>query len=197
MYELVTDHEAWRRDCREMGRLVPGRRLLDVGIGPGTSALEMVCCDPARSLVGVDLSPAMLRRARRNAARVEVPLPLVQADVFRLPFRTGAFDGATGHSFLYLLPDAPAALAEVRRVVRPRGRVAFLEPREGAAPLAPAFTDGVRHGVAMALWRVMSRVHRRYTEEALAALLGACGFEAARTRVVLGGAGVVVDATRA
>jgi ubiquinone/menaquinone biosynthesis C-methylase UbiE len=180
-----------------MGRLVPGQRLLDLGIGPGTSGLEMVCCDPARALVGIDVSAAMLQRARRNAARVGVALPLVRADVLRLPFRDRSFDGATGHSFLYLLPDAPAALREVARVVRPGGRVAFLEPREGAAPLGPAFGSGARHGVAMALWRLMSGMHRRYREDALEALLEVSGFAQPRARAVLGGAGVVVDATRA
>ena len=67
VYELLTDHEAWRRDCRDMAELVAGPRVLDLGVGPGTSALEMARADPARRHVGLDVSAAMLRRAARRA----------------------------------------------------------------------------------------------------------------------------------
>ncbi len=196
IYEVVTDHEAWRRDCREMAALVGGPRVLDLGIGPGTSALEMARADPARRHVGVDVSAAMLRRAARRARAAEVALALVRADVLALPVRSGAFDAATGHSFLYLLDDAVAALAEVRRAVRPGGRVAFLEPRDGEARLGSALRHGPRHGLAMALWRGMSRLHRRYDEATLPALLARAGFANARAWPVLSGYGVMAIAAR-
>jgi ubiquinone/menaquinone biosynthesis C-methylase UbiE len=180
-----------------MAALVDGPRVLDLGVGPGTSAVEMARADPSRRHVGIDLSGRMLRRAARRARAAGATLRLVRADALRLPFRTAAFDGATGHSVLYLLPDARAALAEVRRVVRPGGRVAFLEPAARAAPLGPALQrGGPRHATAMALWRAMSRLHGRFDEAALVALLSAAGFEDGRARPALGGFGIVCAATR-
>ena len=196
VYALLTDHDAWRSDCREMAALVPGPRVLDLGVGPGTSALEMARADPARSHVGVDISRAMLRRAAVRAREAAIDLLLLRGDVLALPFRPGAFDGATGHSILYLLPDAEAALREVRRVLRPGGGVAFLEPRAGAPDLGGALRESARHAVAMVFWRGMSRLHRRYDEAALLALLAAAGFDDARAWPVLSGFGVMATAVR-
>jgi ubiquinone/menaquinone biosynthesis C-methylase UbiE len=196
VYDLLTDHAAWRDDCRAMAALVEGPRVLDLGIGPGTSALEMRRAAPARSHVGLDLSAAMLARARRRAAALGLRLPLVRADALHLPFRAGRFDGVTGHSLLYLLDDPRAALAEVLRVLRPGGAVAFLEPRAGRARLSRALAAGAHHAIAMAVWRGMSRLHRRFDEGALAALLGAAGFARARAWPVLSGFGVMATAAR-
>lgn len=195
VYELLTDHEAWRADCRAMAPLVPGPRVLDLGIGPGTSALEMWRAAPARRHVGLDRSGPMLRRARRRAARLGLALPLVRADAVALPFRDGALDGATGHSVLYLVDDPVRALAEVRRALRPGGGVAFLEPRAAGARLADALVrGGPGHALAMAMWRGMSRLHRRFDEASLPALLARAGFEGARAWPVLSGFGVMVTA---
>jgi ubiquinone/menaquinone biosynthesis C-methylase UbiE len=179
-----------------MAALVHGPRVLDLGIGPGTGVIETWRAEPRRTHFGVDVSASMLRRARTRAAAAGLHLPLVRADALRLPFRTGALDGATGHSILYLLDDAGAALREVRRAVRPGGAVAFLEPRRGPASLARALGTGPHHAAAMALWRGMSRLHRRFDEASLAALLAAAGFEDARAWPVLSGFGVMATAAR-
>ncbi len=194
----MTDHAAWRADCRALGALVPGPRVLDLGIGPGTSALEMARADGGKRHLGLDRSAAMLRRAARAARREGLALPLVQGDALALPLRDGALDGVTGHSLLYLLPDPDAALAELRRVLRPGGRLAFLEPRDGAVPpgAARALGSGARGAAAMLLWRGMSRLHRRFGEAALAARLSGAGFREARAWPVLGGFGVMAVAER-
>jgi ubiquinone/menaquinone biosynthesis C-methylase UbiE len=197
VYDALTAQEAWRSDCREMAALVPGPRVLDLGVGTGTSAVEMARADPARSHVGADLSAPMLRLAARRARRSTVRLRLVRADALALPFRDGAFDGATGHSVLYLLPDAARALGEIRRVVRPGGRVAFLEPARRPGSLAAALREGgPRHAAAMALWRAMAALHHRFDEERLAALLASAGLAETRAWPVLGGYGIVATAVR-
>ncbi len=195
VYDRLVDHAPWRQDCRDLGALLGGH-ILDLGVGPGVSAVEMAQTARGARVAGIDLSASMLRRARRNAAAARLTLALVRADAAALPFGAATFDAAAGHSFLYLVRDAAAVLAEVRRVVRPGGRVAFLEPRAGPARLAPAFASGLRAGTAMALWRVMSRLHRRYSEADLAALLASAGFGEARAWPVLDGLGVVTTAVR-
>jgi SAM-dependent methyltransferase len=179
-----------------MAALLPAGRVLDLGVGPGTSALEMARAAPGRSYLGLDVSRPMLHRARVHARRAGVPLSLVRADALRLPFRAATFDGAAGHSVLYLLPDAPAALAELRRTLRPGGRVVFLEPRRGHASLGAAAAGGPRHLFAMALWRGMSGLHRRFDEATLPALLASAGFADARAWPVLSGLGVMATAER-
>ncbi|HYQ81146.1 MAG TPA: methyltransferase domain-containing protein, partial [Anaeromyxobacteraceae bacterium] len=137
VYSFLTAHEPWRASCRALGALVPGPRVLDLGVGPGTSALEMARAG-GKAYLGLDRSREMLRRAARAARRRGVALSLLRADGMALPVRDGALDGVTGHSVLYLLPDPAAALAEVRRVLRPGGWAAFLEPRAGRPPLGAA-----------------------------------------------------------
>ncbi|ACL64047.1 Methyltransferase type 11 [Anaeromyxobacter dehalogenans 2CP-1] len=197
VYAFLVDQPAWREDCRALGALVPGPRVLDLGIGPGTGAVEMARAAPGTRHVGLDRSATMLRRAARAARAGAVTLPLVRGDALRLPVRDGALDGATGHSVLYLLPDPAAALEELHRALRPGGRVAFLEPRRQGAPLAATLTGGPRFAAAMILWRAMSRLHRRYDEAELASLLSRAGFAGARAWPVLGGHGVMATAERA
>jgi SAM-dependent methyltransferase len=123
---------------------------------------------------------------------------LARADALRLPFPDGAFDAVTGHSFLYLVPERAAVLAEAWRVLTPGGRLALLEPWAG--PLAPrAVLDHSRDPrflLSVTLWRVFSRWRGRFGAEELAALLTEQGFVAARCQVVLGGLGLVAYADK-
>jgi SAM-dependent methyltransferase len=196
VYEALTGSAPWSESCRRLATLVPGPRVLDLGIGPGASALEAARAAPDRRVVGLDLAAAMLHRVRDRAARAGVALPLVRADALRLPVRSGALDGATGHSLLYLLPDPSAALADVARAVRPGGRVAFLEPSSGAGAAGPTLRAGPRFATSMALWRLMSALHRRFDPPALAALLAGAGFGEIRIEPALYGFGWLAHATR-
>jgi len=193
-YALLTGHAPWRADCRAMARLVPGPRVLDLGVGPGTSALEMSRVEPQHRLVGLDRSPSMLRLAAARARRAERPLSLVRADAVALPFGRACLDGITGHSVLYLLPDPLLALREARRALRPGGGVAFLEPRDGPASLSAALRFGPRCAASMLLWRTMARLHRRFDEPTLAGLLRQAGLDQAFAWPVLFGFGVMATA---
>jgi SAM-dependent methyltransferase len=186
VYAALTGHRAWREDLRTLVALVPGRRVLDVGIGPGADALEVVSARPARHLLGLDRSGPMLRLAARRGRRTRVELPLVQGDALALPFRAGSLDGVTFHSVLYLLPDPLSALREARRVLRPGGAVALLEPRSGPASLPSALGAGPRCAASMLLWR--------YDERTMPALLDSAGFAGARAWPVLFGYGVMATA---
>jgi ubiquinone/menaquinone biosynthesis C-methylase UbiE len=106
-----------------------GAAVLDVGCGPGLY-LRAVERDSARLLVGLDLSIGMVDATRQAVAAARV----VNGDVQALPFPAAVFDVALAPHMLYHVPDIPAAVGELRRVLRDRGTL--LAVANGAAHLA-------------------------------------------------------------
>lgn len=92
--------------------------LLDVGTGPGDFLARLRAGGHQGRLVGVDLSPGMIERARAAVSDVEFLI----SDAAALPFPDAAFDTVTARHMLYHVPDIPAALSEMRRVLKPGGR---------------------------------------------------------------------------
>jgi SAM-dependent methyltransferase len=92
--------------------------LLDVGTGPGDFLCRLRAAGHRGRLVGVDLSPGMIERARAAVSDVDFLI----ADAAALPFLDAAFDIVTARHMLYHVPDIPAALSEMRRVLKPGGR---------------------------------------------------------------------------
>ena len=117
---------------------MPGPLVLDLGVGPGESSLEALRAAPGRRAVGLDRSAVMARRAATRAAAAGLHLPLLRADALWLPVRTGALDGVTGHSLLYLVSDPSAALGEAARAASGsaarRGTSASISARVSGAP---------------------------------------------------------------
>ena len=108
----------------EAAGLHPGVRALELGCGTGVF-LQKVAPHGA-SITGIDLSADLLERcAERMAGAAHVAL--VRGNAEKMPFADGTFDAVYGSSILHHL-DLDAALAEVRRVLRPGGRMAFAEP---------------------------------------------------------------------
>ncbi|MBN2579741.1 MAG: class I SAM-dependent methyltransferase [Pirellulales bacterium] len=101
------------------------RRILDVGSGAGQIARHLLkYADPEAQITCVDLSPEMLRRARR---RLKSPRPrFVAADLSRLPFADGSFDCVTCGYVLEHLPEARFGLAELSRVMAPGAKMLLL-----------------------------------------------------------------------
>ena len=100
-----------------------GHSLLDVGCGTGVVAIT-AARNGAR-VDGLDLTPELLDRARENARIANVEVDLREGDVEALPFDDGAFDvvlSQFGHMFA---PRPDLALAEMIRVLKPGGRIAF------------------------------------------------------------------------
>jgi ubiquinone/menaquinone biosynthesis C-methylase UbiE len=99
---------------------------IDVACGPGTFTRPFA--PRVRRAVGVDLTPAMIEKARTEAARAGITnIEFVCGDVYALPFADGvAGVAACGYAFHHMLEPA-RALAEMARVLRPGGRVAIAD----------------------------------------------------------------------
>ncbi len=98
-----------------------GERLLEVGFGLGTD-LQSFARGGARA-VGVDLTPVHVFATRRRFADAGLPVRLVRGDAERLPFRDGAFDRVYSFGVLHHTPEIGRAVGEIRRVLRPAGRL--------------------------------------------------------------------------
>jgi demethylmenaquinone methyltransferase / 2-methoxy-6-polyprenyl-1,4-benzoquinol methylase len=110
----------WRR-IAATAVVRPGDRVLDAACGTGDLALAAAGAG-ASEVVGVDFSPRMLERARRKSAAIE----WVQGDILELPFADGSFDAATVGFGVRNVADLERGLRELRRVLRPGGRLAVL-----------------------------------------------------------------------
>lgn len=112
----------WVPALLDIAGVAPGQRVLDVACGTGVvarAAAERIA--DARSVVGLDLNPAMLEVARRVCPDIEWR----QADVADLPFGDREFDAVLCQSALFFFPDPRAALNEMTRVVKEGGVVAI------------------------------------------------------------------------
>jgi arsenite methyltransferase len=114
-------------------RLAPGERVVDVGSGGGFDALLAAAqVGPDGSVVGVDMTPEMLEKATATAAglgwsHVEFRSGLAED----LPVEDGWADVVISNGVINLCPDKRAVLGEIRRVLRPGGRLQFADIANG------------------------------------------------------------------
>jgi demethylmenaquinone methyltransferase / 2-methoxy-6-polyprenyl-1,4-benzoquinol methylase len=166
-----------------------GDSVLDAACGTGDLTIAAAKAG-AGHVTGLDFSEQMLARARRKA-----PLEWVQGDMLALPFDDATFDAATVGFGVRNVADLELALRELRRVLRPGGRLAILEitqPRGAMKPFYSLWFDSIvpllgkvlPGGSAYAY--LPASVKRFPSAEKLAELLRACGFGDVRFRL-LGG----------
>ncbi len=123
----VFQEPRWRRRAIDAALLAPGMAALDVATGTGKVAEGLADrVGPFGRVVGVDVSTVMIERARRaNGHRVE--LEFVVGDALQLPVEDGGFDAATIAFGMRNLSDYRRGFEEMRRALRPGGRVVCLE----------------------------------------------------------------------
>jgi len=165
--------EALTRELLAALALRPGSLVLDVGSGPGTSAL-IAAGEGGLRVVGADLSPESVHAASRRAAESGLAgrVRFVVADAEALPLPEASFDGALCECALCTFPDKVRAAGELARVLRPGARLALSDVTARPERLAPALTS--------LLARIACLADARPLEET-AALLEASGFAVERT----------------
>lgn len=128
--------------------LAPGERVVDVGCGAGIDSLiaaRMV--GSAGAVIGVDMTPAMLERARRSADETGLDhVRFHEGFAESLPVPDGWADVVISNGVLNLTPDKAAALAEMARVLRPGGRLQL-----GDILVQKAVPDGAKRNID--LWK--------------------------------------------
>jgi arsenite methyltransferase len=109
----------------QLGRLAAGERVLDLGSGAGTDSLVAALMVGEQGRVtGIDMTPAMLAKARAAAAEMGASnVEFIESEAERLPFPDGSFDVVVSNGVIDLIPDKDAVFSELFRVLTPGGRM--------------------------------------------------------------------------
>ena len=212
--------QAWRRLAARELRLPPGGLCLDLATGTGDLALAVREACPGAQVVGVDFSLAMLQVAQRKVgmkrmvgAAAQLPpqpswqIDFAAGDALRLPFADEQFDGLINGFLLRNVVDLSRALAEMRRLVKPGGRVVCLELTHPQAPLFRQLFHFYFYRVVPLIGGIVAGDRRAYSylpdsltafpaAEPLRQLMLAAGFREVRYRRLMLGTVAVHVATR-
>ncbi|MBI3597413.1 MAG: methyltransferase domain-containing protein [Nitrospirae bacterium] len=108
-----------------VGAIKNGDRVLDIGSGSGTDVLiASAFVGPRGKVYGLDMTDAMLSKARANAEKMGTPhVEFVKGNAEKIPLPDASVDIVTSNGVLNLVPDKPKAFSEIFRVLRPGGRI--------------------------------------------------------------------------
>ena len=106
-----------------LGAIKPGDSLLDVGCGAGVDALlAAILVGDSGSVLGIDLTPEMIRKAVENQRAMQVGnVEFMEAGIQDLPSMADHFDGVISNGVFNLIPEKEAALKAVFRLLKPGG----------------------------------------------------------------------------
>lgn len=145
-----------------------GEHVLELGFGHGRTIAAAAKRAPEACFAGIEIAPTAVRSAARRCRALAAAgrLDLRAGDGLPLPWPDGAFDAAFAVHTLYFWPDAARQLAELRRVLRPGGRLVL----------------GFRERTEDALARFPAPTYRFYSSEEVRTMLERAGFDAPNVR---------------
>ena len=205
-YDLMNDlmslglHRAWKAFAIRVARPRAGERILDIAAGSGDLARALAKrVAPGGEVWISDINHRMLERGRNRLLDAGIMAPAVQCDGEKLPFAEASFDCITVAFGLRNMTRKDAALSEMRRVLRPGGRLVVLEFSRVWKPLEPAYDLysfkvlpwlGERVAGDADAYRYLAESIRMHPDqETLATMMGTAGLE--RVEVFNLAAGVV------
>jgi ubiquinone/menaquinone biosynthesis C-methylase UbiE len=130
----------------EQAAPAPGQRILDLGCGTGTLAIQVKRREPGAEVVGLDADPAMLSQAREKAERAGVELTLTEGFSNELPFEEGSFDRVLSTLFFHHLDPEPKrqTAREIARVLSKGGELHVADWGKPSDPVMAAAILGIR-----------------------------------------------------
>lgn len=152
----------------------PGMAVLDVGCGFGLETMRLSrLAGPARPACGIDRSEHFIEEARRRAAVAELAIDYAVGSADALPYAESSFDHVRSERLLIYFDDVMPALADMRRVLRPGGLLALIEPEFGSTTVNLPDRALVRRLIAH---ESDSAVAQSWLPGRLPAMLGELGF---------------------
>jgi demethylmenaquinone methyltransferase/2-methoxy-6-polyprenyl-1,4-benzoquinol methylase len=145
-YDVMNDlmsaglHRVWKRYTVTVANPQPGHQVLDIAGGTGDLSLAFAQrVGPSGRVVHTDINEAMLREGRNRLLDLGHLLPTMVCDAEKLPFVSDSFDIATVAFGLRNMTHKDQALSEMRRVLKPGGKLLVLEFSRVAKPLEKAY----------------------------------------------------------
>lgn len=154
-----TTPAAYRRFAQELHRSEP-RVVLDAGCG-SMAATADVHAHSGAFVVGVDLSRAMLRKAKQRLTEAGTHnVVLLQADLRDLPFRTGSFEAGLFMGMMHLFPNAKPVLESIGRVMQPQARLYMSTLATVGRQIGDRYYDSLRRMGELAPGRNPEQIER-------------------------------------
>jgi ubiquinone/menaquinone biosynthesis C-methylase UbiE len=143
---LTSREERFKQLLVEQAAPAPGQRILDLGCGTGTLAIQVKQREPAAEVVGLDADPEMLAQARRKAEQAGIELELTEGFSTELPYEDASFDRVLSTLFFHHLDPEPKrqTAREIARVLRKGGELHVADWGKPSDPVMAAAFLGIR-----------------------------------------------------